>query len=110
MIRAWMLKCRDFSSNKEELAEIIPGKGARSSDYRENGIPYLRARDIQKGDIVTVHNLSLNTITIMLGTVPGTGTLTMQLDSNCSMSFICIYSNSLNYVWSPLGNVTVSIT
>ena len=37
----------------EELAEIIPGKGARSSDYRENGIPYLRARDIQKGDIVT---------------------------------------------------------
>lgn len=37
----------------EELAEIIPGKTARSNDYRENGIPYLRSRDIQNGTIVT---------------------------------------------------------
>lgn len=37
----------------EELAEIIPGKSARSYDYRETGIPYLRARDIQKGVIVS---------------------------------------------------------
>ena len=37
----------------EELAEIIPGKSARSYDYRDSGIPYLRARDIQKGVIVT---------------------------------------------------------
>lgn len=37
----------------EELAEIIPGKNARSNDYRETGIPYLRARDIQKGTIVS---------------------------------------------------------
>ena len=38
----------------EELAEIIPGKSARSCDYRETGIPYLRARDIQEGAIVNV--------------------------------------------------------
>jgi hypothetical protein len=36
----------------EELAEIIPGKSAKSIDYRETGIPFLRARDIQKGSIV----------------------------------------------------------
>lgn len=36
----------------EELAEIIPGKSARSYDYRDTGIPYLRARDVQKGAIV----------------------------------------------------------
>ena len=81
-----------------------------SSDASINTLIENSGIAVEKGDIVTVHNLSLNTITITLGTVPGTGTLTMQLDSNCSMSFICIYSNSLNYVWSPLGNVTVSIT
>lgn len=37
----------------EELAEIIPGKSAWSYDYRDNGIPYLRSRDIQKGRIVS---------------------------------------------------------
>ena len=37
----------------EEIAEIIPGKSARSYDYRDTGIPYLRARDIQKGEIIT---------------------------------------------------------
>lgn len=37
----------------EELAEIIPGKRARSYDYRETGISYLRARDIQEGVITT---------------------------------------------------------
>jgi hypothetical protein len=37
----------------EELAEVIPGKGVRRDDYRESGIPYLRARDIQKGHIVS---------------------------------------------------------
>lgn len=81
-----------------------------SSDASINTLIENSGIAVEKGDIVTVHNLSLNTITITLGTVTGTGTLTMQLDANCSMSFICIYSNSLNYVWSPLGNVTVSIT
>ena len=35
-----------------EIAEIISGKGARSYDYLDQGIPYLRARDIQNGRIV----------------------------------------------------------
>lgn len=81
-----------------------------SSDASINTLIENSGIAVEKGDIVTVHNLSLNTLTITLGTVTGTGTMTMQLDANCSMSFICIYSNSLNYVWSPLGNVTVSIT
>ena len=81
-----------------------------SSDASINTLIENSGIAVEKGDIVTVHNFSLNTLTITLGTVPGTGTLTMQLDTNCSMSFICIYSNSLNYAWSPLGNVTVSIT
>ena len=37
----------------EDVADIIAGKGARSYDYRSEGIPYLRARDIQKERIVT---------------------------------------------------------
>ena len=35
----------------KELAEIIPGKAARSDIWQDDGIPYLRARDIQKGTI-----------------------------------------------------------
>ena len=37
----------------EEVADIIAGKGARSYDYLPEGIPYLRARDIQEGKIIT---------------------------------------------------------
>ena len=37
----------------EEIADIIAGKSARSSDYLTEGIPYLRARDIQQGNILT---------------------------------------------------------
>ncbi len=37
----------------EEVADIIAGKGARSYDYLSEGIPYLRARDIQEGRIIT---------------------------------------------------------
>lgn len=34
-----------------EIAEVIPGKSARSQNYRKDGIPYLRGRDIQNGKI-----------------------------------------------------------
>lgn len=37
----------------EEVADVIAGKGARSYDYLPEGIPYLRARDIQEGKIIT---------------------------------------------------------
>lgn len=36
----------------EEVAEVISGKSASSYDYRSEGIPYLRARDIQQGEII----------------------------------------------------------
>ena len=36
----------------EDIAEIINGKGAKKENYLENGIPYLRARDIQDGKII----------------------------------------------------------
>ena len=36
----------------EEIADVIAGKSALSSDYLTEGIPYLRARDIQQGKIV----------------------------------------------------------
>lgn len=36
----------------EDIAEIINGKGAKKENYLENGIPYLRARDIQNGKII----------------------------------------------------------
>ena len=36
----------------DEVAEVISGKSARSYDYQEDGIPYLRGRDIQDGQIV----------------------------------------------------------
>lgn len=36
----------------EEIADVIGGKSANSTDYLSQGIPYLRARDIQQGVIV----------------------------------------------------------
>ena len=36
----------------DEVAEVIAGKSARSDDYQEDGIPYLRGRNIQDGQIV----------------------------------------------------------
>lgn len=33
----------------DEVAEVIAGKSAKSYDYQEDGIPYLRGRDIQDG-------------------------------------------------------------
>ncbi len=36
----------------EEIAEIISGKGAKRDDFSADGIPYMRARDIQDGQII----------------------------------------------------------
>ena len=46
-----------ITKNLDEVAEIIPGKNIRSTEYLAQGIPFLRARDIQGGKIMpaTVH-------------------------------------------------------
>lgn len=46
-----------FSNNEAkelgEIATIIAGKGAKQEDFADCGIPYLRARDIQDGRIIS---------------------------------------------------------
>lgn len=52
MIRAWMLKCRDFSSNKEELAEIMNRKF-------KVGIKFVGSKDSPYGYIVVDHKAGI---------------------------------------------------
>lgn len=71
--------------------------------------------EVSKGDIVTVHNTSENSITVNLGTRPGSGgieTKSMTLNALCAMQFMCCLkqtTQSATYVqWVPLGNATVT--
>ncbi len=42
----------DQLKDLEEVAEVITPKGVRSYEYKSEGIPYLRARDIKEGRIL----------------------------------------------------------